>query len=152
MRIKKIAEQLINQYDTNDPYLLAEHLNIIIFEKGLHEEIMGFYKYNRRNKFIILNTNLNEQLKQFTAAHELSHAILHPRSNTPFLRKNTLYPVGKIEREANQLAVELLLPDQSIYEHKHTNMTINEIGGVYNIPDEVIHLKNFYDSDQTNIL
>lgn len=145
MDVKEIAENLINKYDTNNPFLLAEYMNVIVCEKDMHKEIMGFYKYNRKNKFIVLNMNLNKLLKKFTAAHELSHAILHPRSNTPFLKSNTLYPIGKIEKEANQLAVEILLPDKFIYEYQDTNMTINEIGGMYGIPNEVLHLKKFYD-------
>lgn len=144
MWIKEIAENLIKKYDTNDPFLLAEYLKIIICERDIHEEIMGFYKYNRKNKFIILNSNLNEYLKRFTCAHELSHAILHPRANTPFLRSNTLYPIGRLEKEANKLAVELLLPDRLVYEYEHTNLTINEIGSIYSIPNEVIDLKKFY--------
>ncbi|WP_368652402.1 ImmA/IrrE family metallo-endopeptidase [Ornithinibacillus sp. 4-3] len=144
MRIKKIAENLIKKYNTNDPFHLAEYMNVAIHEIPMHEEIMGFYKYSRRNQFIVLNANLKLYLKKFTCAHELSHSVLHPRANTPFLRSNTLYPVGKIEKEANKLAVELLLPDTSIYNYQDTNMTINEIGSIYGIPNEVLHLKKIY--------
>lgn len=148
MWIKEIAENLMKKYNTNDPFLLAKYMNVIIHEIDMHEEIMGFYKYNRRNKFIVLNTNLSENPKKFTCAHEFSHSILHPRSNTPYLRNNTLYPIGKMEKEANRLAVELLLPDCLVYEYEHTNLTINEIGHIYSIPDEVIDTKIFYPSEE----
>jgi Zn-dependent peptidase ImmA (M78 family) len=45
------------------------------------------------------------------AVHELGHAFLHQKANTPFLRKNTFFSDEKIEMEANTFAVELLVQD-----------------------------------------
>ncbi|MDF3004813.1 MAG: ImmA/IrrE family metallo-endopeptidase [Oscillospiraceae bacterium] len=53
---------------------------------------------------------------QFTAAHELGHAVLHPKSNTPFLREHTLFSVNKLETEANRFAVSLLYSDDDMSE------------------------------------
>lgn len=57
------------------------------------------------------NENVPEHLQAFVCAHELGHALLHRNINTPFLSKNTLFSIDKIERQANTFAVELLLPD-----------------------------------------
>lgn len=141
MWIKQKVNDLVKQYGTNDPYEIASAKNIHVIEYNLHEDIYGFCKYIRRNMFIYINSKLNDDDKYFTCSHELGHAILHPRLNSPFLRANTLFSVNKIENEANRFAVELLLPDKTIYEFKDTSLTISEISEMYGVPREVSHLK-----------
>jgi Zn-dependent peptidase ImmA (M78 family) len=58
---------------------------------------------------IIINCDLDEWLKRYVCAHELGHAVLHPDINTGFLKKHTLFPIGRFEREANEFAINLLL-------------------------------------------
>lgn len=99
--INNTVKQLCKKHNTKDPFELAQCLNINIFFHDLHEEINGFYKYERRNKFIAINSNLSSTMQRTVCAHELGHAILHPNANTPFLRKNTLLSVDKLEIEAN---------------------------------------------------
>jgi len=141
--IKEIVEDLVKKYGTNNPYEIAAAKNIYVFEHNLHEEILGFYKYIRKNKFIYLNSNLDDAGKFFTCAHELGHSELHPRLNTPFLRKNTLLSVDRIEREAHRFAVEMLLPDHVLSEYSNTSLSIYQICEMYGIPRELSHLKKF---------
>lgn len=136
-------KQLVKKHKTNNPFEIADNLNIIVHLLPMHDEINGFYKLEQRNRFIIINQNLSTEIQRFVCAHELGHAILHPRSNTPFMRQHTLFSVDRIEVEANTFAVELLLTDQSIYEYKHTNLSIYEICEMYGIPRELAHLKKF---------
>lgn len=142
--IKDTVQELIERYDTNDPFELASFMNINVVYWDLHEEIRGFYKYDKRNKYIFINNNLDEELQFFTGAHELGHAKLHPRVNTPFLREKTFLSVDRIEVEANTFAVELLLPDQVIHNHKDECMTLDEIASMYCVPGEVVHLKSLH--------
>ena len=139
--IKSIVNELEKKYQTTDPFELASLLKIEVIPWDLHEEINGFYKYDRRNKYIVYNNNLPEETQRFVCAHELGHAVLHPRSNTPFLRKNTLFSIDKIEVEANTFAVELLLQDNFISEYSNTNLSIYEICEMHGIPRELSHLK-----------
>lgn len=140
--IKDTAQKLIRRYETNDPFELASFMNINVVYWDLHEEIKGFYKYDKRNKFIVINCNSDEKSQIFTAAHELGHSQMHSRVNTPFLREKTFLSVDRIEIEANVFAVELLLPDKVFCEHKDLNMTIDEMASLYCVPNEVSHLKN----------
>ncbi len=139
--IKKIVQDLKNKYNTNDPFELARFKNVHIIPWNLHEEINGFYKYDKRNKYIFINSNLDEISQRFVCAHELGHSQLHPRVNTPFLRENTLYSTNRIEVEANTFAVELIIPDSVINENYQT--TIYETAAMYGVPKEVAHLKKF---------
>lgn len=128
---------LIKKYKTTDPFELASKLNIHIIEWNLHEEINGYYKYDRRNRYIVINQNLSEEWKRVVCAHELGHAILHTRINTPFMRTNKLYSVDKIEREANRFAAELLINDDCFKESNN----IYEIASLNNVPVELVQLK-----------
>jgi Zn-dependent peptidase ImmA (M78 family) len=139
--IKKIVQDLTKKYNTNNPYELAAFKNVQVILWDLHEEIKGFYKYDKRNKYIFINNNLDESSQKFVCAHELGHSQLHPRVNTPFLRANTLLSTDKIEREANRFAVELLIPDEILYEFQDSNLTINEVAAEYGIPKETVSLK-----------
>lgn len=140
--IKSEVEKKIRKFGTNDPFYIAERLGVLIEYADLGETL-GFYFRNRRIKIININHNLSEIVQRFVCAHELGHVILHKDANTPALRRNTFFSTNKIEKEANQFAVELLMPDEAIYQYKNTNMTINEIAGIYGIPEEVTHLKKF---------
>lgn len=93
-----------------DPFSLANSLNISVLYQPLGNTLGFFIQYKRR-KVIVLNNACPESLLPFVMAHELGHAVLHPKINTPFLKKHTLFSIDKIEKEANTFAVELLLPD-----------------------------------------
>ncbi|MFD1363070.1 ImmA/IrrE family metallo-endopeptidase [Lentibacillus salinarum] len=139
--IKNIVHQIEKKYKTDNPFEICSLMNIHVIPWDLHEEINGFYKYDRRNKYIFINFNLNDDMQRFVCSHELGHAILHPRSNTPFLRNQTLFSIDKIEVEANTFAVELLMNDEKVYKFKDTNLSIREIGKIYGIPGSVVYLK-----------
>lgn len=143
MWIKKTVNQLKKKYKTDCPYQLAEYLNVRIMYHNLHLEINGFYKYDRRNKYIIINDSLDKYDKRFTCAHELGHAFMHPRLNTPFMRRNTFLSIDKKEREANRFAAELLIPDEAIAESNN----IYELASLYGVPVELVKLKLFCKED-----
>lgn len=141
--IKNVVTNLVKKYQSNDPFELATMLNIKVIYWDLHEEINGFYKYDKRNKYIVINSNLNERGQKYVCSHELGHAVIHPRSNTPFLRKNTLFSIDKLEVEANTFAVELLMDDDTIQEYSQSSLSIQEIGDILGVPREVSYLKSF---------
>lgn len=51
-------------------------------------------------------------------AHELEHAILHPKENCYFLEHHTLMLTNKNEVEANQFAVNLLISDDELSDYE----------------------------------
>lgn len=140
MDVKGTVHKLINAYKTNNPFQLAELKNIEISYEPLGN-IMGYYNSYKRIKFIHINCDLDDRIQRFVCAHELGHAVLHPKANTPFLQKNTFYSTEKIEKEANTFAVELLMTDEELYEHQDTSMTIYEAAEMYGVPKELAHLK-----------
>lgn len=142
MVIKGEVAKLLKKYKTNDPFKIANLENIIVLPEELGNTY-GYYSYHNRFKFIHINNKLDEIKQRFVCAHELGHAKLHPKSNTPFLRANTLFSIEKIEVEANTFAVELLLPDDFLDEYKNSSLTIYDIAKMSGIPKKHIRLKSF---------
>lgn len=138
--IKGIVAKLIKKYQTNDPFEIARAKNIYLFFQDL-VNTYGYYHTYKRVQMIHINSRLDEQMQRFVCAHELGHAVLHPKANTPFLRRNTFFSIDKIEVEANTFAVELLMLDENICEYKHTNLSIEKIGELCGVPKELIYLK-----------
>ncbi|MDQ7094169.1 ImmA/IrrE family metallo-endopeptidase [Desulfosporosinus sp. PR] len=134
------ADKLIRRYKTNDPRKIAEAKNINIIYEPLGSTL-GYYSTYKRINFIHINSSLNSIWQRFVCAHELGHAILHPKVNTPFLRSNTLFSVQRIEREANEFAVELLMPDVTFRAYENRSRSIYEIAARHGIPEELISLK-----------
>ena len=126
--IERTVKKLVKSCKTNDPYEIAAQKNINVIQWNLHHEIMGFYKYIRRNKFIFINSNLDEDIQRFVCAHELGHSQLHHRVNTPFLKQSTYFSVDKIEVEANFFAVRLLLSDEDLKNYETKYQVLREHG------------------------
>lgn len=116
--IQREIDKIIKRHKTNCPFEISDQKNIHVVHWDLHEEIWGFYRYERRNRFIFINDNLDFFLKRYICAHELGHAVLHTKINTPFLKANTFYSVDRIEREANEFAVNLLLYDKNLQDYE----------------------------------
>jgi len=139
MREKIATKRLIKKYHTNCPFQIAREMGVVILFEKLGNTLGYFNKY-KRIKIIHINQEISEAEQQFTCAHELGHSILHPVVNTPFLKRNTLFSISKIEREANEFAVELLLPDSLLSEYE--DLSLSQIAATCGIPPELISLRH----------
>lgn len=137
MSIKKRVGQLVKKYNTNDPIILAEKLGIKV-EYELLGTILGYYSKSHRIKVIHINESISLEKQIFTCSHELGHAVLHPDVNTPFLKANTLFNTDKIEQEANEFAIELMLSKDVA-----SPITLDDAIEVYGIPRQLLY-KKFY--------
>lgn len=117
---------------------MANALNIAVFYEDLGS-INGYYNKPLRMKQIHINQSLDEKDSEFTCAHELGHAILHPNASTPFLRSKTFLSVDKLEIEANTFAVNLLIPDEIIIEN--ATFTTNQLSRLLGYEEEIIRLR-----------
>lgn len=131
MDIKAAVKQLTHKHKTNNPFELAQLLNIIVMYAELGST-WGYYTTYKRSKFIIINQNISEELQSYTCAHELSHSVLHKGVSTPFLKAHTLFSIDKIERQANTFAVELLLPDELLQQYLETS--IHRLADMVGVP------------------
>ncbi len=141
MDIREEVAYLKRYYKTDDPFDVIRAKNILLLyeELGL---IKGYYNRVLRQKQIHINCNLEGNQRIFTATHELGHAIMHPKANTPFLLANTYQSVDKLEIEANKFAVEFLITDETLYEYlKYQEYTLDQLSRLLGYQKELIELR-----------
>lgn len=138
MDIKRLAERCTKICKTNNPFVIARHLDIDIRVEPLGQ-ILGFYDAHFRCGAIHINESVPQSFRHYVCAHELGHAILHKQVNTPFLKAHTFFSVDAIEVEANTFAVELLLPDAYLAEH--TDIGIYNLARCRGVPEGLVMLK-----------
>lgn len=111
--VKRLVAYYVKKYETRNPFVLAEYLNVEV-QIGQLGESSGFYMFLKNHKCIFLNEDLEEHERTLVMAHELAHSIMHRKENCYFIRNRTLMLTSKIEIEANTFAAELLIPDEII--------------------------------------
>jgi len=139
--IRREVAYLKRYYKTDDPFDVIRAKNILLLyeELGL---INGYYNFVLRQKQIHINCNLEGTQRIFTATHELGHAVMHPKANTPFLLANTYQSVDKLEIEANKFAVEFLITDETLYEYlKYQEYTLDQVSRLLGYQKELIELR-----------
>ena len=141
MDIRSEMAYLKHYYKTDDPFDVISGKNIMLFNEELGS-IRGYYNLVLRQKQIHINCHLTETARIFTAAHELGHAILHPKANTPFLTAHTYQSVNKLEIEANKFAVEFLISDELLTEYfKYREYSIEQVARLLGYRKELIELR-----------
>ena len=110
------AARLRQKYGTSDPFELIEALGANLMLRSGLGKIKGFYYAVFRERYIVVNADLDEQEQLIVAAHELGHDRLHRRwaAEAP-LRDVSLYiETDRTEYEANIFAAELLIEDEEV--------------------------------------
>ena len=105
--MKLRVKNLVEKYNTSNPYILCEKLNIEI-RYFYYEDIKGFFRKVLRRKYIIINEKLDEYSQLVVLCHELGHAIYHSSKNKLLMKINFLNYVPELEKEANEFAIELM--------------------------------------------
>ncbi|MFJ7756280.1 ImmA/IrrE family metallo-endopeptidase [Peribacillus muralis] len=134
MKIKAKVKRLILQYGENDPFKLAKALGVRVEYENLGN-IYGYYINLNDVPIIKINENLPHAKQIFTCCHELSHYVLHPDVNAPFLTNHTLFCTDTIEKEAHSFALELL------YSYKKT-LSEGDLSN-FGIPEQIAYSRQF---------
>ncbi|MDN8588776.1 ImmA/IrrE family metallo-endopeptidase [Paenibacillus sp. 11B] len=104
----EIIHKLVKRFKSNDPFVIAEGLNIRVKYVAFEEGTRGLYYRKLRRRFIVIDSNLSEEWKRVVCAHELAHDRLHPGLSRFWIDQHTFFNTGKFERQANAFAVKLL--------------------------------------------
>ncbi len=113
-----------------DPYEICSRLNIQIKLKDLDSQ--GIFILKDGSKLILLNENIRyETRKRFTVAHEIGHYIIPEHENIYNCSQEDIekYQAHNIiEKEANEFAAELLMPETHFnYDVDHHSLTLINI-------------------------
>lgn len=137
--VRKKALAYRRKFNTSDPFELANALGIEVMTCDIGSRL-GCYMYLKRSKCIWINESLESTERTFVMAHEVGHAVLHPKENCYFLRSQTFLNT-RIEREANVFAAEFLIPDDAILEAKANGYTIDQLSRILGYQKELIELR-----------
>ena len=80
-------------------------------------------------------------------AHEIGHAVLHPKSSCFFINENNYKSNIKSEYEANMFAAEFLIYDMDIDCLDLDGFSLEQLASSYYVPMEIMKLKfntNYY--------
>lgn len=135
---------LIEKYNTADPYEICEKMGIVVHEHELPEHINGFTSSYNGVSFIVINTLLEHFEKRITLAHELGHVILHGFTNSINLSMNTGFCTSKYEREADCFAAHLLLADETDELRSMETITAEDVARLTHMPIQMVQ-KAFID-------
>lgn len=138
MNIKKLVDSLVRKYKTRDPFEIIKNLNVIVVFYPLRG-VNGFYQYFQRNNIIYINESLGRFEKVFVCAHELGHMMLHKKANAIFMDSRTQLNTAKYEIEADQFAVDLLIPDSVI--ESHLDYTTSQLSLVTGYSKKLIEMR-----------
>ncbi len=110
------AQKLVAKYGTRDPFqIICEAPDIKLWSTNSFAAngLKGFATIQNRTKYVVVNALLEKEEQRVVAGHELAHIIRHEsRLRTCLMKDFNIYgAVGKLEREANFFAADLLIGD-----------------------------------------
>lgn len=108
--IRKLVDELVEKYETNDPIELCSHLDIDIIEVSNVDIIACTVKILDKTAILINKAiNINEILRTLTIGHEMCHGLYHESDDPLFIRQNMLQMSSRMEYEADFFAAYLYL-------------------------------------------
>ena len=134
--IHRKADELVRRHESRNPLTIARELgiNVVFEELG---SINGYYNSIGRVRFIHINSSCRN--RSLVCAHELGHAVLHPKESTHFMRKHTLFSVDRFEKEATYFASCLLISDDDLTEYRH--FTYEQLGKMFGVDEKIARLR-----------
>lgn len=138
MDIKARVDKLVREHKTRDPFEMIKGMNVILIFYPL-DGVRGFYQHFQRNNIIYIDETLSKHDKAFVLAHEIGHMMLHKKLNAIFMDTRTQFKTSNYEVEANKFAMELLISDDFINEHKYC--TIEQLSRLTGYHQKLIELR-----------
>jgi len=106
-------------------------------------KLKGFYKRDGHNRFIVINSQINEPLQKIICAHELGHDQLHRHlAESQTLQEFAIYDMkSKPEYEANLFAAELLFSTKDVLEYFEQGYNFYETACLLNTDIHLLAVK-----------
>jgi Zn-dependent peptidase ImmA (M78 family) len=106
------------------------------------DKFSGCLWKNNEEWTIVLNSQQNPQRRLFTIAHELGHFFLHRHVRERFTCSfNTTSPLSRLEREANQFAAELLMPEDQVADYTRKFPSVARAARFFGVSEEAMQYR-----------
>ncbi len=142
--IAKKADALVRFCGERDPRRLARELGVEILARPFAAQ-KGAYTVIMRVPFIFLKEDLDPVMERIVLAHELGHHILHRHEaeERGGFREFDLFNVnaGRMERDANTFAAQLLLDDGEFLEYARQGWDTHAIAAAMETDVNLVALK-----------
>lgn len=115
-QLSRVGSRLVKRCGTRDPFEIAEQIGVNVMFCENFGTLKGMYRVIKRNRFIFLNQDLDENTLRIVCAHELGHDQLHRQmaKHHP-IKEFMLYDMkSKPEYEANIVASEILIDSKEV--------------------------------------
>ena len=125
-QLSRVGARLVKRCGTRDPFEIARQLGVNVIFCEDFGSLKGMYRVIKRNRFIFLNNELDENMLRIVCAHELGHDQLHRNmAKKNSIQEFMLYDMkSKPEYEANIVAAEILMDNDEvlsyIYDYGYT--------------------------------
>lgn len=139
--IIRTADRLLHRTGSRDPEIIAEELNIRIYDVPFQKQ-KGVYKILKRNRCIFVKEDLEEPMRQIVLLHEIGHDQLHRKQASLFQEFN-LFDMNRsiLEYEANLFAAQIMLPDEEVIDYIYQGYSVCQIAGAMNSDINLVALK-----------
>lgn len=149
MNIKK--EELLEKYwDRLLPVDIEKLVSscgicILDLDKTKYNEYIGISFIKDGDKYILIDRALHPIRQRFSIAHQLAHHLLdHTKNNCCYDVIENFSSSIKIdqEREANNLAIEILLPEKALkFYMRQKGATLISLSNVFNVSIELLNYR-----------
>lgn len=133
----KIAKMCLCQADSlpESPVRIveaAEQIGLEVYGARLPEGVSGMLNLSERK--IYLEKSESKERQRFTCAHEIGHFILHEDElhGDVLLRSAA---TSALEREANTMAAEILMPRHFLKDFVSSNKPLHEIASIFKVSE-----------------
>lgn len=119
------AQKLYRKYGTRSPFEIidaAPNMKLWMSEAYPADGLKGFATIQNKTRYVVVNSFLQREEQRIVAAHEIGHIIRHEvRLRIQPMQDFDVYAAtGKLEREANFFAADLLIDDEEALDEIHS--------------------------------
>ena len=132
------AKHLKQRFENYTVYDLIDYFGILLFFVDWETGI-GEYRYINKRRVIVVNQNLDENMKLCVLFHELGHALCHRTINCYYMANRTRLRTSLYEVEAERFAAEMLLPEQ--LDENLRDRSKKEIAAYYGVTENLVEMK-----------
>lgn len=145
--IKNDYLEIINEYQQDIPInvaRLSNALGIKVYKSSMNGISGAIIKQEDNSYAIYINSSDVITRQRFTAAHEIAHFLLHRDKIGNNITDNAMYRSrlsNVLERQANRLASEILMPKKYVNQFIKEDKSIFEMSNLFNVSEDAMRIR-----------